>query len=333
MNTPFRALVCDRLSADLSGVQVRELESTAPASGEVAIRVRAAALNFPDLLMTRGLYQFKPALPFVIGLEGAGEVIELGAGVQHLAIGDHVCFGARTGALAERIVLDTQSVRPLPRGFDFAQGAAYRVGALTAYVALVRRGQLRAGEVLLVHGAGGGMGMAAVQLGLHLGATVIATASSDEKLAAVKALGAHHLIRLAGDGQSASLKEQVQALSAGAGADVVFDPVGGDAFDQSVGAIAWGGRLLVVGFASGRIPTIDVNLPLIKGFSIIGVRAGEYARRDPAKGAENQQAIEQLAGAGVFKPHIGARFALDDGVAALARLSQRKAIGKLVIEI
>jgi NADPH:quinone reductase len=328
MNDRYRALVCTRLSPDLSGLALQTLDAAPPAAGEVSIRVRAAALNFPDLLMSQGAYQHKPALPFVLGLEGAGEVLALGTGVKSLSVGDPVCFGGRSGAIAERIVLPASDVRPMPRRFDFRQGAAYRVGALTAYVALVRRAQLQAGETLLVHGASGGMGMAAVQLGVHLGATVIATASSQQKLDAIRAAGAHHAIS-----SRTGFGAQVKALTAGAGADVVFDPVGGDVFDESLRAIGWGGRLLVVGFASGRIPTVDINLPLIKGFAVIGVRAGEYGRRNPQKGAENQAEIERLAEAGAMTPHIGAVFDLAHAIDALGMLAARQAIGKIVIEL
>jgi NADPH2:quinone reductase len=328
MPSTYRALVCDQLSGDLSGLSIRDLPIVAPGAGEVAIRVRAAALNFPDLLMSAGGYQLKPPLPFVLGMEGAGEVVEVGEGVTGLAVGDRVSFGARPGSFAERAVVNARAVMPAPPGFDFGQASAWRVTALTAWVALVRRGQLAAGETLLVHGASGGTGVAAVQLGRHLGATVIATGTSDEKLAPLRALGADHLLNLR-DG----FREQVKALTGGRGADVIYDPVGGDVFDESARCIAWGGRLLVIGFAGGRIPSIDVNMPLIKGFSVVGVRAGEYGRRDPVRGAENERDIERLAAQGVFTPLIGARFPFDQVLEAMRALAQRRHPGKIVLEM
>mgnify|MGYP001026374437 CR=1 FL=1 len=334
MNETCRALVCDRLTDDRSGVALRDWPVRPAGPGEVRIRVRAAALNFPDLLMTAGRYQYKPPVPFVSGMEAAGEIEQIGDGVEGLRIGQHVYFGARSGAIAERVVLPAEQARPAPTGWDHAEAAAWRVGALTAYVSLTRRGQLQAGETLLVHGASGGVGIPAVQLGKHLGATVIATGTSDEKLRAVTAAGADHVINVrGGEGREPGFKDAVKALTGGAGADVIYDPVGGDVFDESLRCIAWDGRLLVVGFASGRIPSVNVNLPLIKGFSVIGVRAGEYGRRNPAKGAENMAAIQQLAEQGLFKPHIGASFDLDHALDAMRCLADRKVAGKVVITL
>lgn len=328
MTETYRALVCEQLSDDLSGLALRERPATAPGPGQLAVRVRAAALNFPDLLMSAGKYQLKPPLPFTGGMEGSGEVVAVGDGVSGFSPGDRVTFGARPGAFAERAVVEAAQAQIAPAHFDWAQASAWKVTALTAWVALVRRGQLQRGETLLVHGSSGGTGVAAVQLGRHLGATVIATGTSDEKLAHVRALGAHHVINLR-DG----FREQVKALTDGRGADVVFDPVGGDVFDESVRCIAWGGRLLVIGFAGGRIPSIDVNMPLIKGFSVVGVRAGEYGRRDPAGGAENLRRIGELAAQGVFDPLIGARFPFERIHDAMRALAERRHPGKIVVEM
>ncbi|MFT3799846.1 MAG: NADPH:quinone oxidoreductase family protein [Burkholderiaceae bacterium] len=334
MSESCRALVCDRLTDDRSGVSIRDWPVRPAGPGEVRVRVRAAALNFPDLLMTAGLYQYKPPMPYVSGLEGAGEIEQIGEGVDGLRIGQPVYFGVRCGAIAELVVLPAADARPTPTGWDHAEAAAWRVGALTAYVALTRRGQLQAGETLLVHGASGGVGIPAVQLGKHLGATVIATGTSDEKLRAVTAAGADHVINVrGGDGREPGFKDAVKALTGGAGADVIYDPVGGDVFDESLRCIAWDGRLLVVGFASGRIPSVNVNLPLIKGFSVVGVRAGEYGRRNPAKGAENMAAIQRLAEQGLFKPHIGARFDLDHALDAMQCLADRAVAGKVVVTL
>lgn len=325
----YRALVCSHLSEDLSGVGMQSLPCKAPGPREVVVALRAASVNYPDYLMTQGRYQFKPEPPFILGMEGAGVVAAVGSEVTGFAVGDRVLAHQKTGCYAERIVLPMSSVRALPKGLDFAQGAAFQAAALTAYVSLVRRGNLAAGETLLVHGASGGVGMATVQLGRHLGARVIATGTSDEKLAVVREQGAHEVINLTRE----DLRERVKELTGGRGADVIFDPIGGDVFDQSLRCIAWDGRLLVIGFVSGRIATVPSNIPLIKGFSVVGVRAGEYGRRDPVKGAENIRAIDQLAEQGVFRPYIGARFPLDRALDALRYLVDRKVVGKVAIEM
>jgi NADPH2:quinone reductase len=251
--------------------------------------------------------------------------------VPEFELGDKVCFGGHGGAFVEELVAPAAMLRRMPAGLDFAEGAAYGVTALTAWVALLRRAALQPGETLLVHGASGGTGLAAVQLGRHLGATVIATGSSPAKLEAARAAGAHHLL-VVGDA-AAGLSEAVKELTGGAGADVVFDPVGGDLFDASVHCIAWGGRLLVVGFASGRIATLATNLPLIKGFSVVGVRAGEFARRDPVRGEENRRAVDALTAQGLFRPHIGARFAFECAPDAYRAMAERRVAGKIVLEM
>lgn len=328
MTDTYRALVCERLTDDLSGLALREQAVRPPGPGEVAVRMRAAALNFPDLLMSRGGYQVKPALPFVMGLEGAGEIEAIGEGVEGLRIGQRVSPSASGGTITQRKLIRADGLTAVPEGFDFAEGAAWRVGALTAWVALVRRGALQPGETLLVHGATGGMGVAAVQLGRHLGATVIATGTSDAKLAQLAAHGADHVINVKG-----GFREQVKALTGGRGADVIYDPVGGDVFDESLRAIAFNGRLLLIGFASGRIPTVAVNTVLIKQFSVIGVRAGEYGRHFPKHAAEDRAEILRLANQGLFRPLIGARYPLDRALDALRALAAREVAGKIVIDL
>jgi NADPH2:quinone reductase len=292
------------------------------------VSVRAAALNFPDLLMTRGGYQHKPELPFTPGMEGAGVVEAVGEGVTRWRAGDAVCFNNFVGAIAQRAVMPAAALEPVPPGWDWASAAGWRVGAMTAYVSLVTRGALRAGETLLVHGATGGMGAAAVQLGAHLGATVIATGSDPGRLEQLRALGATHLLSSRGDFQ-----EQVKTLTGGRGADVIYDPVGGDVFDRSTKCIAFGGRLLVVGFAAGRIPTLAANHLLIKVYSVVGVRAGEWLRRRPEEAPGIQAEIRRLAAEGVFRPLVGARFPLAEAADALRALEQRAAPGKIVVEI
>ena len=326
-----RAWICSELRDDFSGLRLEQQPMLTCQPGKVRVRVHAAALNFPDLLMTQGKYQHRPLLPFVAGMECAGEVVEAGAGVAWPKVGDAVCFGAHSGAFTEELVAPTALLRPVPRGFGMAEGAAYGVAALTAWVALVRRGALQRGETLLVHGASGGTGLAAVQLGLYLGATVIATGSSQAKLQAAREQGAAHLLVV--EPGAKGLSDAVKALTSGRGADVIFDPVGGDLLDASVHCTAWGGRLLVVGFASGRIASVPSNLPLIKGFSVVGVRAGEYGRRDPERGAQNRQAVEALAAQGLFRPHIGARFAFEQLPEAYRAMAARRAAGKIVIEM
>ncbi|MFO0316291.1 MAG: NADPH:quinone oxidoreductase family protein, partial [Hyphomonadaceae bacterium] len=267
----MRAFVCHALSDDLSGTGLADIAVQEPKSGEVLIAIRATSVNFPDILMCQGKYQFKPDPPFVPGLDCAGEIVALGDGVTDWAIGDEVVGGARMGGFAEFVVLSAAAIQKKPPNLSWEEAAAYQAAYLTAYVALVRRANLQAGETLLVHGAAGGVGLAAVQLGLQMGARVIATSASPTKLQALRDLGVEHTL-LVQDG----FREAVKALSGGRGADVVFDPVGGDVFDESVRCMAFDGRLLVIGFTSGRIPTVSVNMPLIKGFSVMGVRAGEY---------------------------------------------------------
>jgi NADPH2:quinone reductase len=324
----YLALRCHRLADDLSGLSLDVLDAQAPGPGEVAVSMRAAALNFPDLLMTRGGYQHKPPLPFVPGMEGAGVVEAVGEGVDAWRAGDAVCFSNYTGALAQRAVLPAAALAAVPAGWDWASASGWQVGALTAYVSLVVRGALAAGETLLVHGATGGMGAAAVQLGAHLGATVVATGTDPQRLEQLRGLGAAH--RLSSRGE---FHREVKALTGGRGADVVFDPVGGDVFDRSTHCVAFGGRVLVVGFAAGRIPTVAANHVLIKGYSVVGVRAGEWLRQRPGDAPRIRAEIARLAAAGVFRPLIGARRPLAEAVDALRLLAGRGAAGKIVVDI
>jgi NADPH2:quinone reductase len=325
-----RTWQCAALADDFGGLQLVHRTLPPCAAGEVRIQVRAAALNFPDLLMARGRYQVKPPLPFVPGLECAGVVAAVAPDVDWPRVGERVVYHAQTGAFADALVVPAALLRPAPAGFDDAEAAAFGAVALTAWVALVRRGRLEPGETLLVHGAAGGTGLAAVQLGRHLGATVIATGRSAAKLQAAASAGAQHTLVL--DDGAANLRDAVMQLTGGRGADVIFDPVGGDVFDASLRCIAWGGRLLVVGFASGRVGTVPANLPLIKGFALVGVRAGEYGRRDPERGAQNRQAVDALAARGCFRPQIGARFAFEQLPDAYRALAAGAVPGKVVIE-
>ncbi|MDB5465388.1 MAG: Alcohol dehydrogenase zinc-binding domain protein [Phenylobacterium sp.] len=323
----MRALVVEALAADYAGCVLKEVPTPEPGPGEVRVRVRAAAVNFPDLLQTRGEYQHKPALPFIPGLEIAGEVDALGEGVADFELGDAVVGGARIGGVSEFAVTPAAGLRRKPAALSFGQAAGYGAAYLTAYVALVRRARLEPGEWVLVHGAAGGVGLAAVDLAKVLGARVIAASASDAKLAVVQAEYAPDAIVNVTGG----FRDEVKAITGGRGADVIYDPVGGDVFDESVRCIAFDGRLLSIGFTSGRLPVLPVNMALIKGFSVMGVRAGEYGRRFPEKGRENQAAIWQLAEEGKVTPRVDREYPLADWRAAYDSLADRKVIGKTII--
>ncbi|HEX8387582.1 MAG TPA: NADPH:quinone oxidoreductase family protein, partial [Sphingomonas sp.] len=291
----MRALTVTALSDDLSGVALLDAPDPERRPGQILVRVRAAALNHPDLLMTRGAYQLKPPLPFALGMEMAGEVVEADA-ESGFRPGDRVAAGTRLGAFADLVAVDAAAARPIPPEMDDAAAAALGAAHLTAHVALVRLGRLQAGEWVLVHGAAGGVGLAAVDLAKALGARVIATSRSAEKRALIEREYRPDAVLPA-----SGFREAVKELTGG-GADLVFDPVGGDVFDESTRCVAFGGRLLVVGFTSGRIATLPTNIALIKGFSVIGVRAGEHCRRFPALGRESLDAVWSLAAAGRIRP-------------------------------
>jgi len=323
----MRAVVVDSLGPDYAGCALRDIETPVPGPGEALIRVRAAAVNFPDLLMTRGEYQHKPPLPFIPGLELSGEIEALGDGVEGWSLGEAVVGGARIGGFSEYAVTPVAGLRRNPRGLSFAEASAYGTAYLTAYVSLVRRARVEAGEWVLVHGAAGGVGLACVDLAKVLGCRVIAASASDAKLDLVRAQYAPDAVVNVTGG----FRDQVKALTGGRGADVIYDPVGGDVFDESVRCIAFDGRLLVVGFTSGRIPSLSANMPLIKGFSVMGVRAGEYGRRFPAKGRENMDAVWSLADQGLIRPRVHAELPLARWREAFDLLSERQVIGKVVI--
>jgi NADPH2:quinone reductase len=317
----MKAVLVEALSDDLSGTRLVDLPEPEPAPGQVLIRVKAAALNYPDLLMTRGEYQLKPPLPFVPGMEIAGEVIA-GAG---FAPGAAVVAGTRLGGFAEVVSVAADAVRRKPDHLSFSEAAGVGAAYLTAYVGLVRLAAVQPDEWVLVHGATGGVGLAAVDLAKALGARVIATSRSAEKLATViEAYHPHAVVPAPG------FRDAVRELTGG-GADVVFDPVGGDVFDESVRTIAFGGRLLVVGFTSGRIATVPTNLPLIKGFSVIGVRAGEYGRQFPERGRENLDAIWRLAEERKVTPRVDAEYPLAEWRAAFEAMRDSTMVGKLVL--
>lgn len=322
----MRALVVEELAAEYAGCRVRDLPDPTPGPGEVLVRVRAGAVNFPDLMQTRGEHQHKPPLPFIPGMELAGDVVAVGDGVTAFAPGDAVAGGAR-GAFAELASVPAAGLHRKPEGMTYGQAAGYPVCYLTAWVALVRRAQVQPGEWVLVHGAAGGTGMAAVDLARHLGCRVIAASASDEKLAVIQQTYAPDAVVNVSKG----FKDRVKEITGGRGADVIFDPVGGDVFDESVRCIAFDGRILSIGFTSGRLPVLPVNYALIKGFSVMGVRAGEYGRQFPDRGRENNAAIWKLADEGAVHPRVHAEYPLDRWREAYDTLAERTVVGKTII--
>lgn len=327
----MRALVCDQLG-DPSLLKIETRPIPRPKKDEVIVQVGAVAVNFPDVLMVAGGYQHKPELPFIPGMEGAGRVLAVGKDVIDWRKGDCVIFGVRPGAFAEYVrVPDKDSqLMALPLGWSWAEGAGFRVAAKTAYHSLVHRAAVKKGDVLLVHGASGGVGLAAVQLGKHLGATVIATGSDDARLAIVKDHGADHVVNY----RDADFVAAVKGLTGGHGADVIYDPVGGEVLEKSLRAAAYGARLLIVGFTSGEPSKIMSNLVLIKAMSVLGVRAGEtIARLSPELGNDYIIELPKLAALGVMRPHISHRFPMEKAADAFRALIDRKVVGKAVIEM
>jgi NADPH:quinone reductase len=295
-------------------------------AGELRVRLGACGVNFPDLLMTRDKYQLRLAPPFVAGMEAAGVVEEVGQGVTGLVPGDRVVAHRRHGLLASEAVVKVADVSRAPAGFSMSESACYRVAALTAWHALVDRARLRAGETVLVLGAGGGIGLAAVEVAALTGARVIAAASSSTKLAAARSRGASDRV----DYSDGALVDKVRALAPG-GVDVIIDPVGGDLFEQALRLPAWDGRVVVVGFASGRIGSVPANLPLIKGYAVLGVRAGEATRRDPSLGERAQRQLDAWTGKGHLRPLVSRSYPLSDTADALRALEHRAVHGRVVV--
>jgi NADPH2:quinone reductase len=319
-----KAVVCRELGPPES-LRLETFAAAPLKPGEVRVAVRAAGINFPDILMVAGEYQLKPPLPFTPGVEAAGDVVEVND-AKGVALGDMVIVKMRHGAYCDEAVAAPAQLVKLPSTFDFAEGATFLAGHGTAYHALIDRGQVRPGEVLLVHGAGGGVGLAAVEMGKMLGATVIAAASSEEKLAIAKARGADHLVLYARE----PFRDAVKRITDGRGADVVFDPVGGEVFENSMRCIAWGARLLIIGFTGG-IGLARTNLLMIKGASVLGVRAGEAVRKNPALGEVRIKALLEWAEAGKIRPNISHRLPLEDYARAMRLLIDRKAIGRVAL--
>lgn len=325
----MRALQVHALEPDFAGVRLSDVAVPQPQAGEVRVKVAAAAVNFPDLLMTRGAYQLKPPLPFTQGLEFSGVVDAVGPNVTAWRVGDEVMGGNAQGhgAMAEYAIGQALKMRRKPSGLNWEEASAYAVTYVSAYVGLMQCAKVQPGEWVLVHGAAGGVGLAAVDMAKALGARVIAAASTEEKRQAIARIYAPDAVI----SSEAGFREEVKRITGGAGADVIFDPVGGDIFDESTRCIAFGGRLLVVGFTSGRIATMATNIALIKGFSVMGVRAGEYCRRFPDRGQLCYSAIDRMAEAGVIRPHIDRVLDLADWREGYELLDQRKVVGKVVL--
>ncbi len=300
-----------------------------PAAGQLRIRVQAAALNFFDILQIQGKYQFKPPFPFTPGSEVAGVVEAIGEGVNDFAIGDRVQAMTSLGGFAEYALAATPRTFRIPDGMNFAEGAAMPIVYQTSYLALTKRGALQAGEWLLVHSGAGGVGMAAIQIGKAMGAKIIATAGSDEKLQFCLEQGADQALSY----RDESWVEQVKQITGGRGADVIYDPVGGDVFDLSTKCIAPEGRLLVIGFVSGRIPSLAANRVLLKSISVVGVFWGNYAERHPAYVAESQTEMLKMCEAGKLKPAVTKAYPFSDAPRALRDMAERKTYGKVVLAI
>jgi NADPH2:quinone reductase len=322
----MRAVRCHELTGPRS-LRVDELPAPTPGPGEVLIEVHAAGVNFPDVLLTYGRYQFKPQPPFIPGGEAAGIVRAVGGAVTEVSPGDRVAATLVSGAFAEQIVVPEGAVVKLPDAVTFELGAATLVTYGTTFHALVDRGALQRGETLLVLGAAGGVGTAAVELGKLLGARVIAAASSDEKIAYCKERGADEGIVYSRE----DLKERAKALTHGDGANVVYDPVGGHHAEAALRSIAWEGRYLVVGFAAGEIPKIPLNLVLLKGCQIVGVFWGAFAMRDSKRNRDNARRILEWVADGKLRPHVDGVLKLADARAALERMERRDVKGKLVL--
>jgi NADPH2:quinone reductase len=322
----MRAVQCRELVGP-QGLQVSEVPDPTPAAGQVLIDVRAAGVNFPDVLLSRGKYQFRPQPPFTPGGEAAGVVSAVGPGVTSVAVGDRVAATVIHGAFAERLVVPELAAVKLPDPVGFEVGAATLLTYATTYHALVDRAQLRAGEALLVLGAAGGVGQAAVELGKLLGARVIAAASTDEKLAFCRDHGADEAICYTRE----DLKERVKALTGGSGVDVIYDPVGGPYAEPALRSIAWQGRYLVVGFAAGEIPKIPLNLVLLKGCQIVGVFWGAFAMREPARNRENAERIFGWIAERRLAPHVDEALPFARAAEALERLERREVKGKIVL--
>jgi NADPH2:quinone reductase len=324
----MKAVVCKQFGPPDSLV-VEDMPSPHAGPGEVVLSVKAASVNFPDVLIIQNKYQFKPPLPFSPGSELAGVVKEVGAGVAGFKPGDKVMAFTTYGAFAEEVKTEAARLVPLPQGMDFITGAAFLLTYGTSDHALRDRGALRAGETLLVLGAAGGVGLAAIDIGKALGARVIACASSEEKLAVCRGHGADAGINYATE----DLRERIKALTEGRGVDVVYDAVGGPYSEPAFRSLAWRGRLLVVGFAAGDIPKLPLNLALLKGASLVGVFWGDFTRREPAQFAQSVRQLGEWYAQGKLRPHVSQTFPLEKAAEALKLMAARQVKGKVVLTV
>ena len=324
----MKAIVCKTYGPP-ENLVLEEIDDPVAAENEAVVQIYSASLNFPDGLQIQGKYQFQPPMPFTPGSEVGGVITSVGAGIQGFAVGDRVMATPGIGGLAEQVAVKADGLRKIPDSMDFKTAAGFAMIYTTSYYALKQRAQLKAGETLLVLGASGGVGLAAVELGKLMGAKVIAAASSEEKLNFVNRVNPDALLNY-GDGE---LKERVKELTGGTGADVIYDPIGGDLFDQSCRCINWNGRLLVVGFASGRIPEYKANLALLKGSSMVGIFLGRFRKEEPAEYEKNFAELLDMYDAGKLKPIITESFAMTDFVDAFNVFTERKVMGKVTLEI
>ncbi|GFM54787.1 NADPH:quinone oxidoreductase [Pseudomonas cichorii] len=324
----MKALLC-KAFGPADTLTLENVDSPVIKKNEILLDVQAAGVNFPDTLIIEGKYQFKPPFPFSPGGEAAGIISQVGEKITHLKPGDRVMALTGWGSFAEQVAVPGYNVLPIPEAMDFTTAAAFSMTYGTSMHALKQRANLQPGETLLVLGASGGVGLAAVEIGKALGARVIAAASSAEKLEVARNAGADELINYS----ETSLKDEVKRLTAGNGVDVIYDPVGGDLFDQAIRSIAWNGRLLVVGFASGRIPELPVNLALLKGASVVGVFWGSFAQRQPQDNAANFKQLFDWYAEGKLKPLVSQVYPLERGAEAIEVLGKRSAVGKVVVAV
>ncbi|MBE7374093.1 NADPH:quinone oxidoreductase family protein [Pseudomonas lopnurensis] len=325
----MKAVLC-KAFGPADNLTLAEVASPQIRPNEILLEVHAAGVNFPDTLMIEGKYQFKPPFPFSPGGEAAGVVAAVGKKIGHLKVGDRVMGLTGWGSFAEQVAVPGHNVLPIPPGMDFETAAAFSMTYGTSMHALKQRANLQPGETLLVLGASGGVGLAAVEIGKAMGARVIAAASSEEKLDVAKNAGADELI----DYSQGGLKERLKELTGGQGVDVIYDPVGGQLFEEAFRSIAWNGRMLVVGFAAGgEIPALPANLPLLKGAALVGVFWGAFAQRQPQDNAANFRQLFAWHAEGRLKPLVSQRFALEDTARAIDTLGRRKAVGKLVVKV
>jgi NADPH:quinone reductase len=330
METNMQAWLCENPTG-VDALTWKDLPTPTPKAGEVLIEIKAASLNFPDILIVQNKYQMKPALPFVPGSEYAGIVQAVGDGVTHLKVGQSVACLSGTGGFGTHTIAPAALCMPLPPGFGHVDAAAFIMIYATSHHALIDRAQLKAGEIVLVLGAAGGVGTAAIQIAKAVGAKVIAAASSDEKCALCKSIGADATINYSSGNQREAIKAATEALGGKGGPDVIYDPVGGDFAEPAFRSIGWRGRYLVVGFASGPIPALPFNLALLKGASIVGVFWGDFAKREPKANAAMMMELAQWYGAGKIKPVIDRTMPMSELKAAYAHMGSRGVMGKLVM--